>query len=210
VRTPKILLLSLVLAAASLVVAQERVKKKEAAGFPTTHQALGKAWEAGEYGRCMSLARDLLALITNKRTEVVLAAFPPAPEGWEVVPEANDDSASNPFLAAMAASVGNVIQRRYREVQGGGTLELSVNADSPLAQMLQMSIANPQLLGPDAEAVKYGPHSAVLRKEGSGWSLQLLLGENLVEAKLQGGDDDFLLGVVDQEAVDALEKALSK
>jgi ribosome maturation factor RimP len=65
------------------------------------------------------------------------------------------------------------------------------------------------MLGPDAEAIKYEQYDAVLKKEGNGWNLQLLIGDDFCEAKLNGGSDDFLLKVMSQAAVDQLAKALS-
>lgn len=199
-----------VAAALSLAFAQERVKKKEAKDFEGVHASLGEAWKAGQYGRCVDLARDLIGIVNAKRTELILAAMPGAPEGFELVPDEKANNAqSNPFASAIAASVGSVIERKYRKVDGRGSIEITVTAGSPIVQMFKMWVTNPQMLGPDAELVKYGQYDAVLKKESGRWMLQILIGDDLCEVKLAGGDDDFLLRFMNQSAVDALAKALA-
>ena len=194
-------------AALPLGLAQERVKKKGAADFAAVHQSLGESWKAGQYGKSVDLARELLAIANTKRSAVVMAAMPAAPEGWTV--ESEEQSAQeNAMAAAIAAGMGTTIQRRYSNESGEGSLELTVTADSPLAQMVQMWLTNPQMLGEDAELVKYGTSQAVLRKDGDSWNLQMLIDDDLVEATLYGQSDDFLLGFLDQAAVDKLAAAL--
>jgi hypothetical protein len=208
------LLLALLLAfltPLTLALSQERVQRKGASDFESTHTALAAAWKAGEYGKSMEIGRDLLALIAEKRAEAILAALPAPPEGWAVDERREaGGKAANPFAGALAAGVGSVIQRRYQKTGGGGSLDVTVTADSPLVQMFQMWAQNPALLGPDAELVKYGPHSAVLKKEGALWTMQLLLAKDLCELRLSGADDEFLLAFFDQKAVDALAAALAK
>lgn len=209
-RRPLLPLLAVATSAAlALGLVQERVKKNEPKDFGALHAALGKAWTDQEYGTCLDLARELSGLITQKRTEVILAALPAAPEGFEVEKQRENDQAGNPFAGAMVG-FGSIIEQKYKETGGSGRIDVTVTADSPLIQMFKMWAANPEMLGADAELVKYGEHSAVLRKEGSRWSLQILIGDDLCEAKANGKDDEFLLKMFDQAAVDKLAGALSK
>lgn len=197
------------LAALSLGLVQERVKKNEPKDFATLHAALGQSWTDQQYGKSLDLARDLMGLIGEKRTEVILASLPAAPAGFEIEKQRENNNAANPFANALVG-FGNVIEQKYRETSAGGRVEVTVTADSPLIQMFKMWAANPAMLGPDAELIKYGEHTAVLRKEGNRWTLQILIGDDLCEAKATGKDDEFLLKMFDQKAVDQLSGALSR
>ncbi|MCB9915456.1 MAG: hypothetical protein H6828_09955 [Planctomycetes bacterium] len=197
--------LALVLA---LPFVQERVSKK-APTFEELHPAIASAYAEGRYGLAMNKTRELLAVLSPKWTESILAALPAAPEGYEIVPQkkpAGGSAMANGALAAMAASVGTVVEQKYKG--DGDTLQVTVTADSPMAQMFAMWITNPALLGEGAEAVKYGAYDAILKQEGQGWSLQILIGSSLVEAKGRKATDELLLKLFDQQAVDKLAKEL--
>ena len=158
--------------------AQQRVKKKSAEDFDAIYKSLGEAWGTGAYGKATSAARDLLKLIGIKRSEAILAAFPPAPEGFSIVAQRKKNNASNNPLAA---AIGTVIKQRYKPDAGGRNLEVIVTADSPMAQMFKMWITNPAALGPVAELVKYNEYDAVLKKERNGWNLQILIDKDVAK-----------------------------
>lgn len=200
------LLLPLTLAAgAALPLAQERVSKK-APTFEELHSTIQRAYADGRYGLAMNKTRELLGVLAPKWTEAILAALPAAPEGYEVVPQKKQAQAPGGMLAAMATSMGTVIEQQYKGA--GDRLQVTVTADSPLVQMFGMWVSNPALLGEGAELVKYGPYNAILKQEGSGWNLQILIGNSLVEAKGRKASDELLLGMFDQAAVDRLAKEL--
>ena len=196
--------LSLALGAA-LPFAQERVSKK-APSFEELHAEIGRAHADGRYGLAMNRTRELLGVLAPKWTEAILAALPAAPEGYEVVPQKKQNANAGGMLAAMATSMGTVIEQKYKGADG--TLQVTVTADSPLVQMFGMWVSNPALLGEGAELVKYGSYNAILKQEGSGWSLQILIGNSLVEAKGRKASDELLLKMFDQAAVDRLAKEL--
>lgn len=199
----------LITSTVAVAAVQERVKRKTVADFPTVHAEIGSAWKAQKYGLCMERTRDLLTLITIERTAVILAAFPPAPAGYEIVPRKQAaETAANPFAASMMASIGSIVERKYRATEGRGSVQMTVTADSPLVQMFSMWITNPAMLGEGAELIKYGQYNAVLKPEGSGWSLTLLIAHSLCEVKTRTESDEFLLKVLDQAAVDRLAKAI--
>jgi len=87
-----------------------------------------------------------------------------------------------------------------------------MTTDSPMVQMFNMWIQNPAMLGEGAELIKYGPHAAVLRTQGSGrLQLQiLLLGKHLCDVTSEGLDEDGLFALFDQAAVDRLASVLSR
>ena len=198
-------------AALALAAAQERVKPKGPATFAKAHEELAKAWAEERYGRCMSLTRDLLGLISAKRAEAIRAALPGAPKGFEVVAQPKDEEAENPLVAAMAAGAGTAVEQRYTEAGGGtGEIHVTVTADSPLGALFSMWVANPALAGEGAESIKYGDIDALLKQEGEAWALQVLIDESMVEARVRGRDDEFLLQFFNQSAVDRVAATLRK
>lgn len=190
--------------------AQERVQKKGPADFQTTLQSAGKAWQEADYGACIRELQTCMDLALEKRAEAIRAALPAAPDGWKVLEEKQAaNAAANPFAAAMAGAVGSIVQKRYREGGGRGTIDVTVTADSPLVSMLSMVMANPAA-DPNAEAVKYGEHRALLKKEGGGWNLQILVSEkHVVEVRTNIEDEERLFQLFDQAAVDRLAAALA-
>ena len=201
------LLIAPLLLAASL---QERVKPKEAEDVPALLQQAGKAWEAKQLGKCLKSLRQAQQVVLHERAKAVRAALPAAPKGFEkVAVEEDADPAAHALAAAMSVGVGSMIEQEYRATDGGATLRVTITADSPFMQMFSMWIANPSLLEPGSEVVKYGPHNAVLKKQGGGWQLMVLIGQDLCDISLDGRDDDFLLSVFDQAAVDRIAAVLA-
>lgn len=199
-------------ASAAAALVQERVKPKKV-DFEETHAAVLRHWKAGQYGACTEGLRELSGLVSIERVKAILAALPAPPEGFQVASQTEvDESEANPMAAAaggLGAFMGNVVERQYRGQ--GASIQLTVTADSPLAQMFGMWVANPQMLGPDAELVKYGAHNAVLRKDGNRWNLQVLLnGKHVVDVGVDGRDDEFLLKFLNQAAVDSLSTVLGQ
>ncbi|MEM8713058.1 MAG: hypothetical protein AAGG01_19085, partial [Planctomycetota bacterium] len=65
--------------------------------------------------------------------------------------------------------------------------------------------------GDDAELIKYGPHSAILQKNGDmRFELSVVLGKSIVKADCNGVSDDALLKLMSQAAIDKLEAALKE
>jgi hypothetical protein len=88
-------------------------------------------------------------------------------------------------------------------------IKVTLTADSPMVQMFGMMTANPAMLGPDAELIKYGATSAILKKEGTRRSLQIpIAGKHLCEVKWPNEDEDALLAMFDQASVTKLTLAL--
>lgn len=130
-------------ALAAVGVAQERTKPKELPSFEKIHAAIKTHYEAGAYGKAMVAARELSAILNEKRSMAILAAMPAAPEGYEQVPQKKAEA--NPFAGAMAASVGSVVTQQHRGTNG--TIRVTITADSPMLAMAGMMFENPALLG---------------------------------------------------------------
>ena len=189
---------------------QQRAKDEPPKTFEVVHTELGEAWRAGEYGRCLDLAREVTARIVAERTRAVLAALPAAPEGYEVQPPPESPTAQqNSMLAALSVGVGSVVEQRYR---GPSPKEISVTvtADSPMVAMFGVWASNPTMLGANAELVQYEERQAVLKNEGTQWTLMILIDDAMVEATFRHEDDEFALRFFDQAAVDRLAAALAK
>ncbi len=203
-RIPIVLAVLLALFAA-VPFAQERMSKKKPPTFEEIHPAIAEAFKAGQYGLAMSKTRELMTVITPKWHEAILAALPGAPAGYTIVPQRKQNPQAASALAALTASIGTVVEQKYKGEKG--TLICTVTADSPMIQMFGMWVKNPALLGEGAELVKYGEYDALLKKEGDRWSLQIVIGSSLVEAKGQVSDE-FLLRMFDQKVVDRLADVL--
>jgi len=203
-------LLVVVTTAAALGLAQQRVKPQGAADFTTLHGQILESWKSESYGRCLSQTRELMGIVSRKRAQAVLAALPPAPGGYEIVPPSPDDQQTNAMMAAVTASVGSVVEQTYRPTAGGEDVMVKVTSDSPMLSMLSMWLTNPAMLGPDAELIEYTGCKGVLHKEGSGVSLQVVIGHDLVEAEAPGRDGDFLLALLNQAAIDRLVATLAR
>lgn len=205
-RTLALLLLPALCLSATLPLVQERVSKKGPPEFAEVHAEVARAFNAGKFGTAMNKAKELLSVVQTAWTKEILAALPAAPEGFEIVPQKKQNAQAAGFAAAMSGAMGTVIEQSYKS--GGKRITATIQADSPLIQMFSMWVANPAMLGDDAELIKYKEHNAVLKKQGRGFSLQILIGSSLVEAK---GDatDDQLLKMFDQTAVDKLAAVLA-
>jgi hypothetical protein len=199
-----LLIATLFLAAAP----QERQKPKGATDVPGLLQQAGKAWEAKQFGVCSKSLRQALELISRERAKAIRAALPNAPEGFEKVAH-TEEEAPNAYAAAMAVGMGSMIDQEYRDTKGGSSVNVTIAADSPLMQMMSMWVANPSMLDPNSELVKYGAHNAVLQKDGGRWNLMIVVGQDLITANVEGRSDEFLLKMFDQAAVDKLAAAIA-
>lgn len=198
--------LSLVFVAAP----QERQKAAAPADFPALLTQAGKAWDAKQYGGCLKTLRQASALVVIERVKAVRAALPNAPDGFEKTgQEENDQAAQNPFAAAIAAGYGSSIEQNYQEKNGNASIRVSITADNPMVQALGMLFSNPAMREAGTEVVKYGPHNALLKKQGDSWNLQILIGQDLCEVNVDGRKDDFLLAMFNQAAVDKIAAALA-
>lgn len=194
----------------ALPFAQERIKpgaQKE--GFLPKLEEAGKAWKEKRFGACIQTLQECLNVAVAERADVIRAALPGAPAGYTKEADKQAANAGNPFAAAMTGAIGSIVEQRYREQGGQGRIDVTVNADSPMVQMVALMFANPAAIGPDAELVKYGDDRAILKTESGRLHLQILIDEaHLVEVRWNTTDDEALFEMFDQEAVDALAKVL--
>lgn len=189
---------------------QTRVTK-EAPKFADLHAALATQWEAKSFGSCTETLQGLQGMVSKERRKAILASLP-TPDGWTIKEDDSaEQAANNPYAAAMMASVGTMVKREYRQADGKGRIDVTITADSPMVSMFNTWIAQPQMIGKDAELIEYGDHKAVLKPAGSdGRNLMILLqGKHICEVDARSVSEDQLFAVFDQKAVDALATALS-
>jgi hypothetical protein len=209
IRTLRTVALVALTATLTLAFTQERVKKKKL-DFVASHSAALKAWNSRHYGACLEEVRAMTSAVSIQRMKAILAAIPAPPEGFEIRKQTEPEKVFEQAgaMAGMMGAIGTQVEVSMRGE--GATLDYSIIADSPAAQMMGMMFSNPAVLGADAELIKYGAHRALLGKEGKRWSLKLLLNDkHVIEVKVTGRDDEFLLGIVNQAVVDKLAAALS-
>ena len=191
------------------VVAQERSGPKKNPTFPEAIEQAKKAVEADKLGAAIAALQAAIRDLQKKQRTRILAALP-KPEGWEIQDPAQDDASAD--IAASMLGGGHSVTREYRKGDDK-SLSIEVTANSPLMQMMAMMFNNPALIEADGgEVVKYGPHKAILKKNGdSGHELMLLMHDtHLIKVTCQGITADDMLKVFDQACVDRLEKPLGK
>jgi hypothetical protein len=193
---------------AVLPLAQQRASKKVQT-FGELQKEVVRLHDAGQFGEALAKCKAVIVILQEKWSGQILDALPAAPEGFEVVPQKKKSRQEAGMMAAMSGAVGTVIERQYQK--GTDKITVTVQADSPLIQMFSMMVANPAMMGEDAELITYeGEIKAVLKKERNGsYSLQLVIGSSLVECKGKISDE-VMLGMFNQRAVNRLKATLSK
>ena len=201
--------LALVLGSAALgAVAQERIKPKGPADFDTIHSGIAKHFNAGHFGKAYSGTKELLGLIGSERAIAIRESLPDAPPEYEkVAVKAQNSSAQQNAMFAMAAGVGNVIDQTYRGP--GGQIKVTVTADSPFVQMFSMILNNPAMVSEGQEIIKYGERMALLETSGSRKTLKILIDSTLIESVFSGQNDDFIFGMWNQPAVDRVAATIA-
>lgn len=204
------------LAVLSLLPLQERVKKKERLSFEQSVVELQTAWKDKRFGSLGDAIANLQTHVFLSRSEALHAAMPPAPEGWTLQPDTTradyeKQSGAQAAAFAMGLGLGQASTHKYTS-ESGGRIEIQVMGNSPLVAMFSMATKNPAMLGKDQELVRYGPHTALLKvsPSGNGAELQILIADkHSVTVQMRGEDDEFLLKLMDQAAVDRIANVLS-
>ncbi len=191
---------------------QTRVKENKAADFPGLLTEASKQWNEQRYGGCIASLQEAVTLATEQRVVKIRAALPTAPATWEQVPDKDQNLQAVQGLAGFGALAGSMIERKWKQTEGRGSINVMVTADSPLVGMLGGYLTNPALLGENKELIEYGKHKAILEtnKKGSRLNLQIIVdGKHIVDVKTTELTEDELFAMWNQAAVDKLSSALS-
>lgn len=209
-RTSTLLSLALV---AAIPFAQKRASETKPADFASVLTSAQEAWKAERYGACMGELNKAIGLAMAQRTKVIVAALPAAPEGWtREIEDVGEQMRGNAFAAGLGAIAGTQLTAHYRSGDGSASLDVSVNADSPMIPMLNMVLSNPAMRDKGTELIEYGAHKALLTSsDGQPSQLQIVIAQkHYCQIDINGVGEDRLFKLFDQAAVDKLAEALSK
>ncbi len=213
--SPRLVALSVLTVLAVGVVAQKPVRTNKKMSFKDAIGVAGKAYEAGEYGKCVTALRAALVDAMEHRKEAIVKAFPPAPDGFKMRPPKKQEvaGAAGQALAGMMAMVGQPIEATYTG-EGGARFSFSMTVDSPMGGMAAMMF-NPMMIqnDPKSELYEYdGGHKAVLKEEGNGRvSLKAMIGgKHIVQISAQKMDKEKVLALLDQDRVNQLVAAIGE
>lgn len=122
--------------------------------------------------------------IAQQLNEAYGATFPEAPAGW------TSSEASAESMAMMG--MGQTVSRTYTDSAGGGTVTLSLVADSPMLQSLGMIFANPMMAAQAGfQRVRIGSEDAMMQADKSSGTTQIMLvlagGRLLLQAEGSNG-----------------------
>jgi hypothetical protein len=194
---------------------QRRVKKAGPKAFSAVYAEVGSSWKEGRVVSCLKGLRELTSIAVTKLNGLVLAALPPAPEGFKIRKPRNKRNMNNPLLAGMVMGFGSPIQRTYYS-QDGQVIRLSVVVNSPLIRMLKMFMDNPAMAGAKGEVIEYDGAKGLLSKEGkTSRKLQVLMDDTVIECRFGGNaakpaTGDAVLSFLNQAALNKIMSVLKK
>ncbi|MEZ5962623.1 MAG: hypothetical protein R3F56_02140 [Planctomycetota bacterium] len=198
-----VLVLCTVLAGAAV---QDRSKKLGPADLPKVLASASKALDAKRYGQCQRDLKTALGLVGALVRQQLLGVMPAAPSGFTAVEDKQEDEGANAFAAALGVTAVPV-EKRYRN-DSGDEIKISVLADSPMVGMMGMMF-NAAAMSKEGEVITYKENKGLLKKEGDGYNLQVVVSaKHLVTVDAHGIDDDGLLKMIDQAFVDRVVSAL--
>ncbi|MCB9890232.1 MAG: hypothetical protein H6832_06565 [Planctomycetes bacterium] len=188
------------------VTAQVRTKDvaEKELSFAEAVEAAKSAYEAGKFGKAMTMLQQAMQLARKAIRTKILAAMPAAPEGFErIEPKKEDDAEVNPFGALVMGAVP--IEQKYRAKEGRGSLEVQTHIDSPLVKMMAIAFSTASM-NPKLEVIKYGAHKGMLEEQGKD-RLKLtivLFDKHAITVDAQGISDEQLFKIFDQKFVDTI------
>ena len=114
-------------------------------------------FEEGDYAGTITELQFAIGEIQSLLGAAFAQTFPPAPEGW---------TAAEPSREAGAAFMGGgtMVNRRYSEDDGSGSMEAQLIIDNPMIQGMAALFSNPAMLAanPNMERVRMGRENAIL------------------------------------------------
>ena len=146
-------------------------------------------YDEGDYAGTITELQFAIGEIQALLGGAFAETFPPPPEGWTAA-EASQESAAA-FMGG-----GTIVNRRYSETGGSGSMEAQLIIDNPMIQGMAALFSNPAMLAanPNMQRVRMGRENAILEFDaaagrgeitfmaGSGRAMLKVEGSNLASA----------------------------
>lgn len=161
--------------------------------------AAKRAYETGDERLAIQALEFAVTQIQDKLRAEQLGLLPEPLPGWT----ADDPVSDAGGIAAMFT--GTSLMRTYRQ-EGGGSVTISITADSPLLSMMTTLMQ----ANPSATPYTHGGYRGVLEMHQDGSSRILLLVGTRIQVQVEGSDVDrqTLETYLDAVKLDQLEQAL--
>jgi hypothetical protein len=114
-------------------------------------------YEEGDYAGTVTELQFAIGEIQAKLGGAYAQTFPPAPDGWSAAEPSQESGAA--FMGG-----GTIVNRRYSEDGGNGSMEAQLIIDNPMIQGMAALFSNPAMLAanPNMQRVRMGRDNAVL------------------------------------------------
>jgi len=188
---------------------QTRQQKAAPPDFAGTMKKAVAAYENQKYGLCIRQLAIATQVVAEARKKILLAAMPPAPEGFERLPERKVSAQERAMMAGLTHTmVGQAMECKYRRKDRKGHINVNIMTDSPLIKMLAMQFSMAKM-NPDLEEIGYNTHKGLLQKKGKSLELSILIaGKHLIQVKAAGITEDALFRMFNQAFVDKIAAQL--
>ena len=187
---------------------QQREKKKGPPDFHKEVAAATQAFDAKKYGACLAHLKQAEIAVTMLRRTLVLEVFPKLTDDYKVKDNKGyEDALNNPFASFIPMNLAGVIERTYRS--GDKRLKITLTLDSPMAKTFGAMLG--MMRDKNTEIVTYQGTKALLKKNGGGFELTMVLGNaHSLVAETTNISDEELLKIISQEQIDRIQKALAE
>ena len=195
------------------ITPQKRVSEKKQATYEEQVASANKAWAEKNFGTATRALEGALEITRKHHREAVKASLPVPPKPWTLVPNKDSDKDAAAVNAMFGGGANMLpIEMEYKHAETGDRLTFSVMVKSPMIQTYSMMLTNPAFVEKGAELIEYDEDKALLKTTKRQVELNVVLdGESLFTGKVRGDHTgDFMLGVVNQEAVNRVKAAIKK
>ena len=114
-------------------------------------------YEEGDLAGTVTELQFAIGEIQAKMGDAYALTFPPAPAGWTA-----EDASQEGGAAFMGG--GTIVNRRYSEDGGSGSMEAQLIIDNPMIQGMAALFSNPAMLAanPNMQRIRMGRENAIL------------------------------------------------
>jgi hypothetical protein len=164
-------------------------------------------YEEGDLAGAVTELQFAIGEMQAKMGDAFALTFPPAPAGWTA-----EDASQESGAAFMGG--GTIVNRRYSEDGGSGSMEAQLIIDNPMIQGMAALFSNPAMLAanPNMQRVRMGRENAILEfDEAAGrGEITFMAGGGRAMLKVQGDNlasGDQLVELLKAWDMDGLEAA---